>query len=154
MPAGIHPNCSSTSFAFATTVAQVERMSAGDSYVRRLAQWHISSEKCRHLGMATKGRKNRMDTWWAAVLWERCPPFAKARPWFRLSSVGAHGAGTQSWRIWITLFYAAAQENSWLGYRLGHLSGVHPPGTGGISPMNSWGLDPSTSGGARLISSG
>ncbi len=43
MPAGIDPNCSSTSFAFATTVAQVERMSAGDSYVRRLARSHILS---------------------------------------------------------------------------------------------------------------
>ncbi len=43
MPAGIHPNCSSTSFASATTVAQVERMGAGDSYVCRLARCHFPS---------------------------------------------------------------------------------------------------------------
>ena len=55
------------------------------------------------------------------------PPFARTRPWFRLSSVGAHGAGIQSCGIWPTLLYAAAQENSWLGYRLGHLTGAHPP---------------------------
>ena len=57
-------------------------------------------------------------------------------------------------RVWNTLFFAAAQENSWLGYRLGHLSGVHPPFTGGISPMNSGVLDPSTSGGTRPNGSG
>ena len=60
-------------------------------------------------------------------IWERCPPFARSRPWFRLSSVGAQGAGTHSREVWNTLFFAAAQENSWLGYRLGHLLGVHPP---------------------------
>ena len=60
-------------------------------------------------------------------IWERCPPFARSRPWFRLSSVGAQGAGTHSPEVWNTLFFAAAQENSWLGYRLGHLLGVHPP---------------------------
>ena len=49
-------------------------------------------------------------------LWERCPLFARSRPWFRLSSVGAQGAGTLSRGIWNTLFFAAAQENSWLGY--------------------------------------
>ena len=81
-------------------------------------------------------------------------PFARARLWFRLSSVGAQGAGTQSRGIWNTLFFAAAQENSWLGYRLGHLWGAHPPETGGISPMNSGGLDSSTSGEAKLNSSG
>ena len=30
-------------------------------------------------------------------------------------------------RVWNTLFFAAAQETSWLGYRLGHLLGAHPP---------------------------
>ena len=54
-------------------------------------------------------------------------PFARSRPWFRLSSVGAQGAGTHSLGVWNTLFFAAAQENSWLGYRLGHLLGAHPP---------------------------
>jgi hypothetical protein len=34
--------------------------------------------------------------------------------------------------IWPTLRYDAAQENSWLGYRLGRFTGVPPPGTGGM----------------------
>jgi hypothetical protein len=38
-------------------------------------------------------------------------------------------------RVWNTLFFAAAHENSWLGYRLGHLLGAFPPRRNLMSPF-------------------